>query len=255
MPTEDKCTLLKKNRKELVVNMLFCGILGCIAGVTLSHIVGFYIFSIISAVFVAETLGLTVNLSLIKEIKNLKANLKQEKTEMEIEQFEVLQLEERKQEECQEKKKFLVETPITQMNLYGYRGVFYPIYFDLEEKQKFNKDNDIPMQFLHSLEFIGDYAGKRNVIRIYSQENIVNNKEHCVAMDEYGYVILNKEKSMQNKSYIWETCKEYIDGINIKDIYVEFQKRGIVLEKDIYNQEETEHQNEETARKIVLNKK
>lgn len=227
-------TKLKKTKKELVANILFCGVLGSIAGVILGNIVNSHLFAIIGSIVFGEGMGLIVNLSLIKEIKRLKTNLTQEITEVETSEAkeEPTNLEEKKmQEEHQEKKEFILETPISQMTLYGYEGVFYPIYFDLEEKEKFNDKSNIPMRFLHSLEFIGDFAGRKNVVRIYDQSIILDSKEYYVAMEENDYALLNEESSIQNGSYIWEICEQCIRGIDVHDVYLELQKRGIVLEE------------------------
>lgn len=251
-------TKLKKTKKELVANILFCGVLGSIAGVILGNIVNSHLFAIIGSIVFVEGMGLIVNLSLIKEIKRLKTNLTQEITEVETSEAkeEPTNLEEKKiHEKYQEKKNFVLETPISQMTLYGYEGVFYPIYFDLEEKQKFNDKSNIPMRFLHSLAFIGNFAGRKNVIRVYNQSNILDSKEYYVAMEENSYVLLNEEKSIQSKSYVWEICEQCIRGIDVHGVYLEFQKRGIVLEENIFtNGEEVELQNK-MIRKISLNKK
>lgn len=233
MDKEEMKIKLKKNKKELIVNSLFCGFLGVVAGVVLGNIVNSYLLSIVGTTLIAEGFGLTVNGGLIKEIKHLKTNLTQGIIEVETseEKEEPTNLEEKKiQEEHQEKKEFILETPISQMTLYGYKGVFYPIYFDLEEKQKFDIESNMPMQFLHYLAFIGDFAGRKNVIRVYDEQSR-DNKEYYFANEPYGYAIFNREKSMQSKSYVWETCEQCIEKIDIHDLYLEFQKRGIVLKE------------------------
>lgn len=226
-------TKLKKTKKELVANIFFCGVLGSIAGVILGNIVNSHLFAIIGSIVFVESMGLIVNLSLIKEIKRLKTNLTQGITEVENseEKEEPTKLKEEIKEEHQEKKEFILETPISQMTLYGYEGVFYPIYFDLEEKEKFDIESNMPMQFLHYLAFIGDFAGRKNVVRIYDQSIILDSKEYYVAMEENGYALLNEESSIQNGSYVWETCEQCIEKIDIHDLYLEFQKRGITLEE------------------------
>lgn len=240
MVKEEMKTKLKKTKKELIANILFCGVLGSIAGGILGNIVNSYLLSIVGTILIAEGFGLTVNVSLIKEIKHLKTNLKQETVEVETSEDveEPTKLKEEKiQEEHQEKKDFVLETPISQLTLYGYKGVFYPIYFDLEEKEKFDIESNMPMQFLHYLAFIVDFAGRKNVIRVYDEQSR-DNKEYYFANEQYGYAFFNKEKSIQSKSYVWEICEQCIGEINIHDLYLEFQKRGIVLEENIYTSDE-----------------
>lgn len=232
MDKEEMKTKLKKNKKELIANILFCGVLGSIGGAVLGNIVNSYLLSIVGTILIVEGLGLTVNVSLIKEIKHLKTNLTQGITEVETseEKEEPTNLEEEIKEEHQEKKEFILETPISQMTLYGYEGVFYPIYFDLEEKEKFDIESNMPMQFLHYLAFIGDFAGRKNVIRVYDGQSS-DNKEYYFTSEPYGYAIFDREKSIQSKSYVWETCEQCIEKIDIHDLYLEFQKRGITLEE------------------------
>lgn len=227
---------LKKKKKELIANILFCGVLGSIAGVVLGNIVNSYLLSIVGTILIAEGLGLTVNVSLIKEIKHLKINLKQEMIGSE-EEKELIKTEEKILEEHLEKKDFVLETPISQMTLYAYKGVFYPICFDLEEKQKFDIESNMPMQFLYNIAFIGNFAGRKNVIRVYDDQ-IRNSKEYYFVSEQYGYAIFNKEKSIQSQSYVWETCEQCIEKINIQDLYLEFQKRGIGLEEMKQSDEE-----------------
>lgn len=252
MDKEEIKTKLNKNKKELLANILFCGIIGGIAGVILRNILSSYLLSMTITTLCAEGLGLTVNVSLIKENKHLKAIIKQEQEENEnsVEKLETPNLEEEKvQEKYQEKKDFVIQEPISQMTLYGYRGLFspfFPIYLDLEKTKEWHEIN-IYMQYLHSITFIGNHAGKRNVIRICDYKNIADIKEYFVTKAEDGYIILNEEKSVKSEDYIWEhyANKGSIIGINIKKMYEEFQKRGIILEEEICNKVETEQPNEE----------
>lgn len=232
MPTEDKCTLLKKNRKELIVNTIFCGILGIISGIILGNVLNSYLFSVIGTTLIAETIGLTVNISLLKENKTLKVNQKVETKEKEQPYFEK-QTQEKKQME-----RILFEKPKVQMTLYGFQGVFYPIYFDLEEKQKFNEDCSSSMQLLHTISYMEEFAGKRNVIQIYDQKEIKNAKTYYITREEHSIVLFDEEKSRQMNSFEWMPLPENWEVINVINTYQEFQKRGVILEDNLEPNEE-----------------
>ena len=121
----------------------------------------------------------------------------------------------------------LAEIPTPQMVLYGFSGAFKSVYFDTEvELEEYVRTNDTSFGNICVIEYLGNVAGRSDVIRKTSR----NRKPLLfTACDRDGYGIYNEERSIYCGKFIWE----YNNG-DIKDMYSAFRDRGIVFEDDIY---------------------
>lgn len=146
----------------------------------------------------------------------------------------------------------LTEIPTSQMVLYKFYGGFKSesvYYFDTEEELKEHvKNNDGKFADICVLEFIGNFAGRSDVIRQTSK----NRKPMLLsACDRDGYAIYNEERSTYCGEFVWE----YNHG-DIKDMYSAFRDRGIVFENDIYRKiEEEDREFEEELKKEIQKRK
>ena len=128
----------------------------------------------------------------------------------------------------------LTEIPEPQMKLYGYEGFFDSVFFDTEEELKEHiKSNGVSGGFggeLCIVEYMGTMAGRSDVIRKTNKDG----KQTLVTVateDHIGYY--NERRSYHQGSFVWEGTPG-----NLRAIYSAFKKRGIVLENDIYGQED-----------------
>lgn len=121
----------------------------------------------------------------------------------------------------------LKEMPEPQMRLYGFSGAFKSAFFDTEEELiEYVKTHDTSFGDVCVIEFLGNVAGRSDVIReIYRG----GKKVLYVACDEDGYGIYNHERSVYRGEFIWE----YNHG-SIREMYSAFRDRGITFENDVY---------------------
>lgn len=127
----------------------------------------------------------------------------------------------------------LTEIPAPQMRLYGFSGAFKSAYFDTEaELEEYVKTHDTSFGSICVIEYLGNVAGRSDVIRTTSK----NRKPMLLTVcDRDGYGIYNEERSIYCGEFVWE----YNNG-DIKDMYSAFRDRGIVFEDDIYGKLEEE---------------
>lgn len=123
----------------------------------------------------------------------------------------------------------LTEIPTPQMVLYGFSGAFKSAYFDTEEElEEYVKTHDTSFGGKCVIEYLGNVAGRSDVIRTTSK----NRKPMLLTVcDRDGYGIYNEERSIYRGEFVWE----YNNG-DIKDMYSAFRDRGIVFEDDIYGE-------------------
>ena len=123
----------------------------------------------------------------------------------------------------------LTEIPAPQMVLYGFSGPFKSAYFDTKEELKeYIKTHDTSFSGTCVIEYLGNVAGRSDVIRTISK----NRKPMLLTVcDRDGYGIYNEERSIYRGEFVWE----YNNG-DIKDMYSAFRDRGIVFEDDIYGE-------------------
>lgn len=123
----------------------------------------------------------------------------------------------------------LTEIPTPQMVLYGFSGAFKSAYFDTEEElEEYVKTHDTSFGGTCVIEYLGNVAGRSDVIRTTSK----NRKPMLLTVcDRDGYGIYNEERSIYRGEFVWE----YNNG-DIKDMYSAFRDRGIVFEDDIYGE-------------------
>lgn len=123
----------------------------------------------------------------------------------------------------------LKDIPKSKMRLYGYSDTLYGTrkYFDSEEELiKHIRNNDKQFTNIEIIDYIGNIAGRSDVIRVTSKNGI---EKLYTVIDEDGYAICNVEKSLHEKEFIWE----YNYG-EIKEMYSAFRNRGIIFEDDKY---------------------
>ena len=121
----------------------------------------------------------------------------------------------------------LKEIPEPQMRLYGLSGAFESVFFDTKEKlMEYAKTHNIPFSEVCVIEFLGNVAGRSDVIREISRSG---RKVLYAACDEDGYGIYNYERSVYRGEFVWE----YNHG-SISALYAAFRDRGITFEDDVY---------------------
>lgn len=121
----------------------------------------------------------------------------------------------------------LKEIPEPQMKLFGFSGAFNSVYFDTEEELiEYVKNNDTTFGNICVIEYLGEVANCKDVIREINK----NGREVLyTAVDEDGYGIYNRERSIYRGEFVWE----YNHG-RIKEMYSAFRNRGITFENDVY---------------------
>ncbi|MBQ7140023.1 MAG: hypothetical protein IJO32_00805 [Bacilli bacterium] len=121
----------------------------------------------------------------------------------------------------------LIEIPNAKMKLYEIDGISDSIFFDtIDELEKYIISNMIYFYKFYITEFMGDMAGESNVIRKSTKSGMATLYTMC---DINGYKIYNPERSIYEGKFIWE----YVPG-KIDELYKAFRERGIVIENDIY---------------------
>ena len=120
----------------------------------------------------------------------------------------------------------LKEAPIPKMAIYAFSIGKKSKYFDIEDDLiEYVVKNNIDYDKIYMVEYLGDVAGRSDVIKINSK----NSEIICSPIDEDGYAIYNAKRSIYKGRFIWE----YKDG-SLKEIYDAFRDRGIVFKNDIY---------------------
>ena len=113
--------------------------------------------------------------------------------------------------------------PKSQMTLYG----IYGHYFETEkELQEYCKKSNFPFDKTYILEFLGNVAGKKDVIR---ESNRTGRFALYTVIDEDGYAVYNKDRSFYRGEFVWE----YNYG-DIREMYKAFRDKGIEFENDVY---------------------
>lgn len=121
----------------------------------------------------------------------------------------------------------LTEISTPQMRLYGFSGAFKSAFFDTEEElTEYVENNDTSFGCICAIEYLGNVAGRSDVIRETSKNGIT---VLYTAVDEDGYGIYNSERSTYRGEFTWE----YNHG-DLREMYSAFRDRGIVFENDIY---------------------
>jgi len=121
----------------------------------------------------------------------------------------------------------LFENPETQMRLYGVWGIRSGVFFDTEEDlTEYLKTNDIRHGLVCTIDFLGNFAGAKDVIKLNAQNGIevlytVFNEEH--------YGTFNYAKSIADKVFVWDD-----NYGSIRILYSSFRDRGIIFEDDVY---------------------
>ena len=87
-------------------------------------------------------------------------------------------------------------------------------------------NNKVNKKYIRLLEYLRYFKGESDVIKI---TDLSNNIKYCSVMNNDYYVTYNEEESINNNTIVWN----YELG-DIRDLYNEFRKRGIVFENDIY---------------------
>ena len=117
--------------------------------------------------------------------------------------------------------------PESKMKLYTVCGILSGEYFNsFGEFNDYIKNNDYNFLNVGIVEYIGECAGRKDVIRFTSLSGHVILISAC---DEYGYVIYNNKRSVYRGDFVWE----YNYGKLFK-VYKAFRDRGSVFENDIY---------------------
>ena len=113
------------------------------------------------------------------------------------------------------------------MRLYGFSGAFSSAFFDTEEELiEYVKTSDTAFGNLCVIDYLGTVANRSDVIRVTYKDN---EPRLYTAVDENGYGIYNKERSIYEGKDVWE----YSYG-SIREMYSAFRERGIAFENDIY---------------------
>lgn len=121
----------------------------------------------------------------------------------------------------------LEKLPEAQKRLYGFSGLYKSAYFDTEDELiEYIKTNNTQFGSICVIEYLGNVAGKSDVIRKIYRDN---KSVLYAVVDEDGYVIYNNERSIYRGEFVWE----YNHG-KIESEYSAFRDRGIVFENDIY---------------------
>lgn len=88
------------------------------------------------------------------------------------------------------------------------------------------QSHDINPDNISTLSYIRNFAGRNDVIK----ETMKNNTTiFYTVVDEDGYGIYNHQRSLAQKTFIWE-----FNYGSIEDLYSPFRDRGITFENDVY---------------------
>lgn len=122
----------------------------------------------------------------------------------------------------------IFDSPNPIIRLYGCTNIFDNLFFNTEEElMEYAKINNINLDNIYVLDYLGEYAGCRDVIR----KSTINDTILYTAIDKDGYAIFNLEKSYAIHNTVWE----YNYG-NLSEEYAAFRKRGIIFENDPYKE-------------------
>lgn len=144
----------------------------------------------------------------------------------------------------------LTEIPEPKMVLYMCEGILTNECFDSEEKlleyiEKVKQFDNISNFEVSVIQYLGDVAGKSDVIRNTIIGNIregnfvkideENRKSIMLYVyDTNGIGIYNERRSIYTGEFVWE----YLEGGNLRKVYNAFKERGIELKNDVYGKEE-----------------
>lgn len=123
-----------------------------------------------------------------------------------------------------------MELPESQMRLYAFLNRYDSIPFNTEsELAEYVRNNQEPFQNICVVDYLGDYAGRNNVIKITFLDG---RSTLCAATkDEVGFGlyhdVLNVPKSKIAGEPIWD-----IDKWDLKTIYEAFREKGIIPDGD-----------------------
>lgn len=121
--------------------------------------------------------------------------------------------------------------------LYVFEGEFQNFYFDAEEELELHVANSHdPKEFtdISIIEYLGSFAGKKDVIRKVNSDGSVKVYAACDCTQFYISDITDTE-NQEILSADWMLH----DG-SVADLYRAFRERGIIFEDDIYARDEKE---------------
>lgn len=131
--------------------------------------------------------------------------------------------------------KALFNQPISQMTIYCYYYGMTPNFCDSEEEiAAFEASNKVSFVMPYVVEYIGNFAGKTDVIRKTIKNGQVT---YYTLLDSEHYAIYSVEESKKVKKHVWN-CEEG----TLEDTYSAFRERGIIFENDIYQKAKEEEQ-------------
>lgn len=121
----------------------------------------------------------------------------------------------------------LRKTPSSQLRLYVLIGIGQNLYFEnKEELQAIIRNNQSESYQWMIVDYIGNIAGKKDVIQITDQEN---KKELRIAINRSSYATYNPERSKYHGDYIWE----YHEG-SLEELYKALRESGVIFEEDVF---------------------
>lgn len=119
----------------------------------------------------------------------------------------------------------LNELPKPVIRLYGFSGIYGSVYFDTEKELiEYAKTHSITYGVFCILDYLGDLAGKSNVIRKTYDDGYFKLYSPIDNDSCYSY---NYEKSYCCGEYIWNK----IEG-NLNDEFLAFKRRGFKFDID-----------------------
>ena len=115
--------------------------------------------------------------------------------------------------------------PKIEMRLFKVTNYYY---WTLDEAMECCRKSFIPAITIEILDYIREFAGRTDVIRVQRLTDFCPIKIMTV-LDYEHYAMYNNERSIYRGKYTWEMSEG-----NIRNYYNIFRKQGIVFENDIY---------------------
>lgn len=128
----------------------------------------------------------------------------------------------------------LVDIPEPMTTLYGLVDIFVSQFFEtLEELKSFLKEHNGELEEYYILEYLGDMAGRDDVIRITYKSDHGERVQYYAPTSTEHYGVYNHQRSIYCGKHIWEVQ----DGNYLKEFFDALKEHGLEMKNDYWAKE------------------